>query len=548
MRAGFGHYVVVWLLFSQIASACRVDTSVGPQTQVVIDIDAEPEVRARSAQLQLSILGARDGDDALSGNPTFDRQFALGYDDAPTWPVRVVLVPKAGDSRRRFTVSATALDANDAFVTAVRLTSGYVAEEIRYANLVLEAACLDVQCPLGDSCTEGQCVSAEREPHELPLFWPTDDAGTPDASLDTDAADDDSGSPNDSSESPTQDAQDRCTRNWGGCDPLVTCQVAASDVHCGDCPSGYIDVHSDGTQCSDIDECARKNGGCDLAHGQCTNTPGGRECRCTGGYHGDGMRCTLNTLCHDASSCGKDAGCRDGICVCNAGYSGDGTQCDDIDECAQLTAACGGSATCTNTPGGFRCVCLPGYVDSEGTCVDRDECALNLDDCDDSPDACLNTAGGFQCVCPSGYTGDGKGASGCVDIDECTTNVDDCDDSPQACVNVMGTFMCMCPSGYTGNGKSSSGCADVDECATNNGGCDSKRPCTNEAGSFSCGKCDSGWSRDGATGCIDVDECTTDNGSCGKHRVCKNSAGSHKCGDCESGYYENDSGECVRKD
>jgi Calcium-binding EGF domain/EGF domain len=490
-----------------VVSACNVDSSVGPQTQVVVDIDAEPRVRLRSAQLQLFIVGARARDSA--DVPSLQRQLTLGHDGAPNWPLRLVLVPKNGDASRMFTVTATALDANDSFVAAVRLMSGYVRDQIRYAKLVLETDCIDVQCALGESCSAGACVSAYREPATLALFWPTADAGTADAAVARDAATDDDAGPDDFAQdaigTSLRTILDRCARDRGGCDPLVTCQSIAELVVCGACPAGYLDVHGDGTQCSDIDECAHDNGGCDAQHGQCTNTPGDRACRCTGGYHGDGTRCTANALCDDASGCGKQATCRAGGCVCNAGYHGDGTQCDDIDECAQASDACRANATCMNSAGSFTCPCNPGYVDMAGACVDLDECAANSDGCDDSPDACSNTPGAFVCACPSGYSGDGTGADGCSDIDECAADSDDCSDTPNACSNTPGAFVCKCPTGYSGNGK-------------------------------------------GKTGCVDLDECASNNGDCGKHRSCKNTPGSHECGDCDSGYRKNEGGECVSKD
>ena len=46
----------------------------------------------------------------------------------------------------------------------------------------------------------------------------------------------------------------------------------------------------DGQVCTDVDECATGNGGCD-ADAACTNTDGARTCACRPGFVGDGLAC-----------------------------------------------------------------------------------------------------------------------------------------------------------------------------------------------------------------------------------------------------------------
>jgi len=76
-------------------------------------------------------------------------------------------------------------------------------------------------------------------------------------------------------------------------------QCGAGAVVCGGCGGGL--QCTDGN-CSDVDECASGNGGCD-AHATCANTVGGRTCTCQSGYSGNGLSCTANRV---------DAGTQDG--------------------------------------------------------------------------------------------------------------------------------------------------------------------------------------------------------------------------------------------
>jgi hypothetical protein len=78
---------------------------------------------------------------------------------------------------------------------------------------------------------------------------------------------------------PTPDA------NCGLCDPVAACTGAGCV-----CPSGYDDVHGDGSLCQDVDEC---RAGTDLcaADAICANLPGSYSCACGPGRKGDGFTC-----------------------------------------------------------------------------------------------------------------------------------------------------------------------------------------------------------------------------------------------------------------
>ena len=273
---------------------------------------------------------------------------------------------------------------------------------------------------------------------------------------------------------------------------------------CDACPDGFS---GDGETCSDVDECATDNGGCDSL-ALCMNESGGFTCG-----------------------------------ACPAGYEGDGESgCSDIDECLTDNGGCSDLANCTNTPGSFQCGdCPTGYVDDGDDCVDIDECATNNGGCDALTE-CVNNPGNFVCgACPAGYLGDGS--SGCVDVDECVTDNGGCDELT-TCSNSLGGFACSaCPAGFSGDGLS--GCDDINECAANNGGCDTRTTCTNSVGSFACGECPAGFSGNGSTGCVDIDECATDNGGCDDPlaSVCTNNVGEAPTCECagDDGFEANQS-------
>jgi hypothetical protein len=66
------------------------------------------------------------------------------------------------------------------------------------------------------------------------------------------------------------------------CDPHASCEGAVCV-----CTTGW---EGSGTVCTDANECATGNGGCD-PNADCANTEGSRECTCQGGFVGDGTSC-----------------------------------------------------------------------------------------------------------------------------------------------------------------------------------------------------------------------------------------------------------------
>jgi hypothetical protein len=539
---------------------CQLETSWRPKTQTVIDLDADASVRARTQSLRVVITGS-DQRGQLTGDaePSLDEVLTFGADEDVHWPLRFVLEPPRGDFSRLFALTASARDDHSQVLAQVRVASGYVSGQVRHLALRFDEACVRVTCGDDQTCSGGDCRDAWIAPADTPLFVDKPgvadaaaaDGGSaplPDAAMSVSGDEDDAGQV----QTATAPSRDPCANANGGCDVLVSCQVLFGVPICGVCPSGYDDVNGDVSSCRDRDECQMNNGGCDPEHGVCTNTPGGRECRCKQGYHDDGERCLQQIPCSSDAFCGQHARCSaiDGarVCVCGAGYAGDGTNCTDIDECATRQAECGEHARCVNNDGGFDCQCESGYVLQDGACREYDECKAGSDDCDDQPEACVNDPGGFHCSCPSGYTGDGKGAMGCADIDECQQNTDGCSSAPEACVNDVGAFHCQCPAGYVGDGKGPSGCTPVNECVMHTDNCDrAPDACVDDVVGFHC-QCPSGYSGTGVgdSGCSDIDECATSNGGCDPMRQCINTDGSARCGDCAAGFGTSGASACVK--
>ena len=540
---------------------CQLQTSWRPQTQAVVDIDADESVRARIKSLRVVVSGS-DQRDQLTGAvaPSLDEVLTFGADDDVQWPLRFVLKPPSGDLSRFFSLTASARDDGSKVIAQVRVASGYVGGQVRQLALHFDRACLDVNCGADQTCGAGQCRDAWIAPDKSTLF--VDKPEVADAGA---AADSGSSAARDAALSVTTDEEDAgqvqtapapsanpCADHNGGCDVLVSCQILFGVAICGLCPSGYDDVDGDGTHCQDRDECQTDNGGCDADHGACTNTPGGRECSCKQGYHGDGEHCSRQVPCISDQSCSEHARCNevDGarVCLCNDGFQGDGTSCQDIDECATRASDCGAHSRCVNNPGSFDCECDSGYVQQDGACREYDECKANADDCDDQPDACVNDPGGYHCSCPSGYAGDGRGAMGCTDIDECKQNTDDCSAMPDACVNDVGGFHCQCPAGYAGKGVGATGCMPTNECQMNTDNCDSAPDaCVDDAVGFHC-QCPSGFSGTGVgdNSCSDINECAMNNGGCDPMRQCINTPGGSHCGDCATGYGTSGASGCAK--
>jgi hypothetical protein len=166
---------------------------------------------------------------------------------------------------------------------------------------------------------------------------------------------------------------DECADGNGGCDH--TCTNSEGSYTCS-CDDGWI-LGEDGMTCLDVDECLVDNGGCAQV---CTNEDEGYSCSCNAGYAliDDDMGCAdVNECATENGGCAQICNNLDGTygCDCENGYflAADGKACNDVNECDnQAFNNCDANATCSNNEGGFTCACNEGYVGDGVTCTEED--------------------------------------------------------------------------------------------------------------------------------------------------------------------------------
>ncbi|MBX7195315.1 MAG: hypothetical protein K1X94_24885, partial [Sandaracinaceae bacterium] len=134
--------------------------STRPRTQVMVEVYAEPGVRARLDRVHLRAQGF----DAtgLEAGMTFDRDVSAPL----TFPISLAIVPQSEDATRTFRFEAVGFDGTDE-VTVVRARSGFRSGQTLRLVLVMEDACLGVTCPALETCRAGACVDAAVDPSTL---------------------------------------------------------------------------------------------------------------------------------------------------------------------------------------------------------------------------------------------------------------------------------------------------------------------------------------------------------------------------------------------
>ncbi len=323
-------------------------------------------------------------------------------------------------------------------------------------------------------------------------------------------------------------------------DTAAICSDTLGGYDCA-CSGGF--TPSGGT-CQDVDECTLNTDGCAQ---DCQNTTGSHTCSCISGYtlNGDGHTCdninecvTLDNPCNDHNDSGGSCADTDGgyTCTCSGGYNFTGGGCKDIDECLAGGDPCDDygddDALCSNLQGSYSCTCVtPGYAFSSGSCRDIDECTVNNNPCNDNGDTlatCTNTAGDYTCNCSGGWFDNG---TTCDDSDECVGNpCDNGGDAGATCQDQVGDYTCNCSSGWDFSGGTT--CTETNECITLSNPCndngDTTATCTNTTGSYTCG-CNFGFEFT-LGGCRDIDECSLGTDTCHVNADCTNTpAGSYTC-------------------
>jgi hypothetical protein len=385
------------LMWAWLFAGCPAELKEVNATEVVVRIDAEPDVLGALASLRVRVAREQDAQWVERNDQTFERADLR-------WPVDIVVVPRSeAEADLDFEIVIDALaDAGDPVVQHRALTS-FVPRETRILRVLLarcgdqalgfvcedDAACLGPTC---QTCVDDRCQSVPRSaPESLAPFEPP-----PEMSVGLVAGD------------ATDDAQVHA-------EPDAAVDAGSAEVVA--CARGTRADDAGG--CVDVDECTEQLDDCDDAPEACVNLlNAGYQCTCPSGYGGNGR-----------------------------GANG----CMDIDECMTGAAQCGSLAACANVDGSYKCGdCPAGYRENpSGGCADVNECLSENGGCDSNPMAsCNNQMGAANtCSCPAGYTGNGRGSEGCVDIDECAPKP--CANGG-TCANRVNEYACTCAVGFSG--------------------------------------------------------------------------------------------------
>jgi hypothetical protein len=299
-----------------------------PVTQILVEIDAADDVKARASFVRLRIEAAAAGGTFAPVSELGDVTIPVASTD---WPRVHVLAPVDGDATRLYRVTARALDTDFRTVAEARRQSGYVARETRVLRVFIPGgACLDVTCPDDRTCDQGLCLEVPRIPPEL-LPRPGDD-------LDggTDAGMEDGGG------------------DGGTCDPTsIECEAE------GACETAEVS--------------------CESGEPVCVRTPRSADtvCRAAAG------ECDAEELCDGTSPvCPADAAvpfgteCATGFCFGQTcGTCTPGGSCDTGNPCEVGEIECGedGAPTCTPMRAadpGTVCRASLGGCDMAETCQD----------------------------------------------------------------------------------------------------------------------------------------------------------------------------------
>jgi len=215
-----------------------------PATQVMVVIDAEPGVRERITDVELSIKSGEG--DVSAWSSRFEANITPGGGPVP-WPLEIALVPGNGEVQRSYVVVARARGESGGVLAEVRAISGYVAGRSLSLPLVFDAACLERTslCDPSFTCRAGGCVDPFIPPSELLPFEPGvrpgeresgagGSAGTRGGSSGAGGA---GGPASDASVEPGLDASTGCIGTAEVCMP-------GARVECGEecegCPEGFV--------------------------------------------------------------------------------------------------------------------------------------------------------------------------------------------------------------------------------------------------------------------------------------------------------------------
>ncbi len=129
-------------------------------TQIFLHANADALTRQRSAFLR-AIIVSQEGEDRLR------HEFPVRGEAAHEWPIDLSILPLGGDASRRVTVTVGALDATQTVSNARTGRHSFLVGQLFEASIVLQDACIGVDCMEGSTCDGGACVPIDSIPIQL---------------------------------------------------------------------------------------------------------------------------------------------------------------------------------------------------------------------------------------------------------------------------------------------------------------------------------------------------------------------------------------------
>ena len=148
------------VLSAALLAVTLATTACTQVTQTTVVVEADDIVAAARPQVRVQVFRANDVNGALDieeRNQVVPTD--LGY------PIRIAIVPRGGDSGRRYDVRVRAEGGGQVWET--RAISGFVAGQRRELRMRLEDACRTITCPSEQTCRGGDCVPIEVDPSML---------------------------------------------------------------------------------------------------------------------------------------------------------------------------------------------------------------------------------------------------------------------------------------------------------------------------------------------------------------------------------------------
>jgi cysteine-rich repeat protein len=158
-QSGLG-FSLVWIAMAIVVAALSGGCdNRKPRTQVMVVVDADDDVSMLAASLVVDIVGTTGGVE----EPILSKTFILNEPDSPMWPFSFALVPKGGDAKRTYEITATANGSGVEPIARLRAQSQFVPGKTIELKLRFEASCLrekSLDCEESQTCDKGTCVAA----------------------------------------------------------------------------------------------------------------------------------------------------------------------------------------------------------------------------------------------------------------------------------------------------------------------------------------------------------------------------------------------------